>query len=377
MTSFREVWLGRKSQEDNSNVHKAECWKRSVHEEENRKLSLLAILPLLCLRLSTVACGGVFAPRMTQMHAVYPPIWHATFVTSRHASLWSLPSVSTVKDWEEHQKPPGSVQRQQFCLFLMSIVSFWIFFFKLWSIYLNRCYAAGIRSTSRPNHLRDKQEKSCGGAGNELPPPSPPGQGAFYIPPSISITIAATRPRARHNVDGSEERASAQALEWGTCSLKRLIGADMTDPLRAPLPSKREKRGWRVERRKRVSGVKSKRRQYRLRLVLKITIAVSHWCEWQHNWRNQEEPGGTRRNQEEPGGKRRVHGRCELIMTTTQARQPVTHEQQHHGNTQGEKKGATRITRRDGQRRNVARNQQKEEEETKERIELSHSTLGE
>lgn len=29
--------------------------------------------------------------------------------------------------------------------------------------------------------------------------------------------------------------------------MKRLMGADITDPLRAPLPSKREKRAWRME----------------------------------------------------------------------------------------------------------------------------------
>lgn len=46
--------------------------------------------------------------------------------------------------------------------------------------------------------------------------------------------------------------------------------------------------------------------------------------------------------------KRRVHGCCELVMTTIQARKPVTHEQQHHGNAWGRrKKGATCITRRD------------------------------
>lgn len=49
---------------------------------------------------------------------------------------------------------------------------------------------AGICSTCCLCYVRDKQEESCGGAGNSLPTPSPSGQGAFYTPPLISITIA-------------------------------------------------------------------------------------------------------------------------------------------------------------------------------------------
>lgn len=70
-----------------------------------------------------------------------------------------------------------------------------------------------------------------------------------------------------------------------------------------------------------------------------MLLDVSHWCEIQHNWRTQKESERRRR---------RVHGCCELIMTTIQAWQPVTHEQQQHGNARGRrKKGAMRITRRD------------------------------
>lgn len=57
-------------------------------------------LPLR-LGLQTVAFGGVFAPQMSQMHAVYPPIWRATFVTCHHASLSTFLSVSAVKDGGE------------------------------------------------------------------------------------------------------------------------------------------------------------------------------------------------------------------------------------------------------------------------------------
>lgn len=108
-----------------------------------------------------------------------------------HASLRSFLSVSAVKDWEEEgQQAPGSVQESrlptQLCSFPILTAAFWSF-----SI-------AGIRSTSRWFHLRDKPgKKSCGGTGNKLPTPSPPGHAAFCVPPSISITIAVTAPQAR------------------------------------------------------------------------------------------------------------------------------------------------------------------------------------
>lgn len=68
--------------------------------------------------------------------------------------------------------------------------------------------AAPLESAARVAlyRLGDKQEESCGGAGNKLPTPSPSGHSPFYIPPSISITIAGTGPRARHTVGDSAER---------------------------------------------------------------------------------------------------------------------------------------------------------------------------
>lgn len=84
-----------------------ECCKRSVHKEESQNLSVPMISLLLRLRLQTVACGGVFAPQMTQMHAVYPPIWHATLHVLTPPSGRSRPSLLSK---EEQQKAPGSVQ---------------------------------------------------------------------------------------------------------------------------------------------------------------------------------------------------------------------------------------------------------------------------
>lgn len=56
---------------------------------------------------------------------------------------------------------------------------------------------AGVLSTRRWDRLRDEPEESCGGAGKGLPTPSPSGHAAFWIPPSISITLAVTGPHAR------------------------------------------------------------------------------------------------------------------------------------------------------------------------------------
>lgn len=76
-------------------------------------------------------------------------------------------------------------------------------------LYIRYLCKAGLRRRNPyaccPFHLRDKQEESCGAAGNKLPTPSPSGHGAFYIPPSISITISVSSPHARHNVDDSVE----------------------------------------------------------------------------------------------------------------------------------------------------------------------------
>lgn len=148
--------------------------------------------------LQSVAFGGVFAP-LTQMHAVYPPIWHTTFVTCHYTSLSSFLSV---KDGEEQKKKQGAEQQTSKAVLLVSNMN------GVYS-YAKHGHAAGI-STCCLCHLRDKQEESCGGAGNNLPTPSPSGQGAFYIPPLISITIAVTGPHARHI--GAGRRTYARSL---------------------------------------------------------------------------------------------------------------------------------------------------------------------
>lgn len=80
----------------------------------------------------------------------------------------------------------------------------------LWCVLVSCVYSckAGLRRWNPharcPFHLTDKQEESRGGAGNKPPTPSPFGHGAFYIPPSISITISVSSPHARHAVDDSD-----------------------------------------------------------------------------------------------------------------------------------------------------------------------------
>lgn len=75
--------------------------------------------------------------------------------------------------------------------------------------------AAALESTAQVAHIIweisrkkavEEQETSCQN-------PVPPATVHFYVPPSISITIAVTRPRAQHNGNRSAERRHAQ--RWG------------------------------------------------------------------------------------------------------------------------------------------------------------------
>lgn len=85
-------------------------------------------------------------------HVITPPSGH------------SRPSLS------DGEQAPGSIQDgrnpNQVCSIPTLIVPFWRF--------------TGIRSSSGPYDLRDKQEKRGGTAGNKLPTPSPSSHGAFY-----------------------------------------------------------------------------------------------------------------------------------------------------------------------------------------------------
>lgn len=122
----------------------------------------------------------------------------------------------------------------------------------LWCVFFSCIYLckAGLHRWNLkaccPFHLRDKQEESCGGAGNKPPTPSPSGHGAFYIPPSISITITVTRPRARRDVDDPVERMYAPRL-----SEEPAAAAEEADRRRYERSSQssaaEQKRGWRMK----------------------------------------------------------------------------------------------------------------------------------
>lgn len=57
---------------------------------------------------------GIFVVQMTQTHAVYPQIWHATFVTCHHASSPSFLSVSSV-NYQRLQKKKLSQKKKNKC----------------------------------------------------------------------------------------------------------------------------------------------------------------------------------------------------------------------------------------------------------------------
>lgn len=109
---------------------------------------------------------------------------------------------------EEQQKAPGSVQDSRSPKHFCSIPNSKTF---LLNDRFMEIAAAPLESAAQVAHINwEISRKKAGGAGNKLATPSPSGQGAFYIPPSISITIAAARPHARYNVDDSAEPTHAQ-----------------------------------------------------------------------------------------------------------------------------------------------------------------------
>lgn len=122
----------------------------------------------------------------------------------------------------------------------------------LWCVLASCIYLckAGLRRWNPhaccPFHLRDKQEESRGAAGNKPPTPSPSGHGAFYIPPSISITISVSSPHARHNVDDSVEGTYRQRL-----SEEPAAAAEEADRRRYERSSQsraaKQKRGWKMK----------------------------------------------------------------------------------------------------------------------------------
>lgn len=183
---------------------------------------------------------------MTQMHAVYPPIWHATFVTCHHASLSSFLSVSTVKDGKKknNNKSLRADFENYFFPNINNVFLWCVFFSRMYS-----CRAGPHRWNLKaccPVHLRDKQEESCGGAGNKPPTPSPSGHGAIlYLTIDFNYDNcywATCTPQCRWPC-GADVRAM---FERGTCGSCRRgpIGGDANDPLRAPLRSKRGAGEW-------------------------------------------------------------------------------------------------------------------------------------
>lgn len=161
---------------------------------------------------------------MTQAHTVYPPIWHATFVTCHHASLPSFLSVSSVnyqrqqKSWRKKKTSTNKLQtRQDCCLYhnqhfhRLKLQLFHLILF-LWGPFIS------LRRTSVKGAAAEEQ----GATSAQLPL----GNSRFYIPPLISIKITVIRQHARHEVD--------EAVEW-----------------REPIVAEKAWRGeigWKVER---------------------------------------------------------------------------------------------------------------------------------